>query len=127
MTDRLGQSGGRSEWGLASASRLIATFTDYDEPHAPYEGRAIQISVCGDVLFIYPGHLTEEKDQSVFKHGDGVIGVDAEAFYEALGTMLRREDRINHERAKEGKLPANNPAHTITTYSVALPATRRRA
>lgn len=110
-----------------NASYLIATFIDYDQPTAPYEGDAIQISLCGDVLFIYHGKLTEEKDHSTFAHGDNAIGVDAQEFYETLGAILRRGDRHNHDRANEGTLPINDPAWTVTPTTAHLPATRRRA
>lgn len=110
-----------------NASSLVATFLDYDQPTAPYEGRAVQISLCSDLLFIYTGKLTEEKDHSKFEHGDNAIGVDAQEFYETLGAMLRRGDRLNHDRATAGTLPADDPAWTVMPTVAHLPATRRRA
>lgn len=113
--------------GRVNQSQLIATFIDYDQPTAPYEGDAIQISLCGDVLFIYHGKLTEEKQRSTFEHGDNAIGVDAQEFYETLGAILRRGDRHNHDRAVEGTLKADDPAWTVTPVMSHVPGTRRRA
>ena len=56
-----------------------------------------------------------------------VIGVEAQEFYEALGTMLRRADRRAAERASKGSLPSDDPAWTTTPFVTHLPATRRRA
>lgn len=112
----------------APASELRATFTDYDGPTAPYEGRAMRLTICADLAFVAIGKLTEEKDSERFESkGEDTIGVDAEMLYQVLGAMLRRDDRYAHARALEGTLTADDPRLTTTTTVVPLPATRRRA
>jgi hypothetical protein len=111
-----------------NASELSPIFTDYDTRERPYDGRALKVSLVGDVLFVYIGKLTENAGSEVFQWDDSQsIGVDAEALYEALGSMLRRADRENHERAREGTLPADHPSLVAVPATAAIPATRRRA
>ena len=110
------------------SSRLIATFTDYDNRYTPYEGRALQISLCDDVLFVYIGKLTEEVgSQKLEWDDDQTIGVDAETLYQALGAMLRREDRESFDRLREGSLRSNHSTLRVEQATVPTYAIRRRA
>lgn len=111
-----------------NASELCVMFTDYDTRERPYEGLALKLSLVSDVIFVYIGKRTEKVNAEVFEWDDSQsIGIDAEALYEALGAMLRRNDRETHERAREGTLPADHPSWmTLPTAGVAA-ATRRRA
>lgn len=112
-----------------NGSELVATFTDYDDRHSPYDGRALRIRITSDVAFIYVGKLTEEPgcERFVCDEDAGSVGIDAQALYEALGTMLRRSDRETNERLREGTLPADHPSLTAVPATGLLAATRRRA
>lgn len=127
MSERASHSA-ESEHSTVNASRLVATFTDYDERTCPYEGRALKIALSSDVLFVYIGKLTEGLGSDKFEHDDAQsMGVDAEALYEALGAMLRRDDREAYERAREGTLPASSPMWGVQDRQAVVPAIRRRA
>lgn len=111
-----------------SGSELRAMFTDYDRPTAPYEGIAMQVTITADIAFVTIGQLTEERGKEAFVHDSGrTIGVDAEQLYETLGVMLRRDDRHNAERLREGTLPSNHPALTALPVEGLVPGVRRRA
>lgn len=111
-----------------NASGFTAVFTDYDNRDSPYVGPALKVSLSSDVLFVYVGKLTEGVKDDAFEWDDAhSIGVDAEALYEVLGTLLRRDDRNAHERLREGTLTADHPTLGSVTVPVLAPATRRRA
>ena len=110
------------------SSRMSVVFTDYDTNRAPYEGRALKLSLSSDVLFVSVGTLTETRDSDTFTAPDDMtIGVDAEALYEALGVMLRRDDRYSRERLSAGTLPHDHPAAVMVNVAAPIVATRRRA
>jgi hypothetical protein len=111
-----------------NVSQLVATFTDYDERSAPYDGRAMRLALVADVLFVQVGTLTEGSDGDSFTcDAAHSIGVDAEIVYEALGAMLRRDDRHSSERAREGTLPADHPALVTVSTGGLAHGVRRRA
>jgi hypothetical protein len=111
-----------------NASELRAMFTDYDRPTAPYEGAAMLLTITADIAFVAIGQLTEERGKETFVHDSArTIGVDAEQLYETLGAMLRRDDRHNAERLREGTLPADHPARAAVPVEGLMPGVRRRA
>jgi len=111
-----------------NASEFTAVFSDYDERESPYDGRALKVSLTSDVLFVYVGTLKEERGSDVFAYDDAHgVGIDAEALYEVLGTMLRRSDRNANERLREGTLPADHPSLAAVPVPTLVPGTRRRA
>lgn len=111
-----------------NASEPILTFTDYDDRHSPYEGIALRVRITADVAFLYFGKLTETAKGDTFEHDDAhSIGVDAQAFYEALGVMLRRSDRESAERLREGTLPSDHPSLVSVPVEALASGVRRRA
>lgn len=97
---------------MNNKSEAIAYFTDYDNPYAPYEGRALRVSLSADVLFLAFGEFKEErgKDSFVYDEDTQSIGVDAEEFLQFLIEIIDRSDREAYARANEGTLPANHPS-----------------
>lgn len=111
-----------------NGSRPMVTFTDYDHRESPYEGPAMRISLVADTLFVDFGKLTEERNVEKFERSDdNSIGVDAEALYQALGMMLRRDDREAYDRLREGTLPRDHPSLIPTHVAVQAPSVRTRA
>lgn len=111
-----------------NASGFTAVFTDYDHGESPYDGPAVKVSLVSDVLFIYVGTLKEGRHADTFEWNDGQsVGVDAEALYAVLGTLLRREDRDAGARLRDGTLPADHPARTTVPVMGAVDGVRRRA
>jgi hypothetical protein len=111
-----------------NASELVATFTDYDTRVAPYEGLALRIRLVADVLTVDVGRLIEDATGERFECDNAhSIGVDAEALYQTLGIMLRRDDREASDRLREGTLPANHPSLRLAPVSQLVPSTRVRA
>jgi hypothetical protein len=109
-------------------SQMWATFTDYDDNHSPYDGRALRVRVSGDVLFLNFGNLKEERTSETFQTDDEhSVGVDAQAFYEALGTILRRSDREASDRLVDGTLSASDPSITAVPVTSFVPAVQKRA
>jgi hypothetical protein len=113
---------------MVSASELVATFTDYDERHSPYIGKALRIRIIADLAFLYVGKLTEDVACEKFECDDAnSVGVDAQQLYEALGVMLRRSDRETQDRAREGTLPSDHPALVAVPAAGMVTGVRRRA
>ena len=128
MTHSDASGSGEQPRSQVQASRLIATFTDYDNHFAPYEGRALRVSLADDVLFLYIGKLTEERGVEKLEWDeDHGIGVDVETLYETLGAMIRREDRESFDRLREGSLTANHSTLRLEQATVPSYAIRRRA
>jgi len=115
---------------MSNKSDLVVILTDYDETYAPLDGRAIRISVVSDVAFIEYGKAVEgrEDHKSVTTFtAEGSVGVDAEALYESLGSMLRLGDRSNASKAITGNLPADDPAWSSGPVTTMAQGVRRRA
>lgn len=117
---------------LVNQSELVALFTDYDKPTAPYDGLAMRLTLTADVAFVAVGRYVQGEGGKVgtetFTFDDEKsIGVDAEQLYQTLGAMLRRSDRHAFDRMNEGTLPADHPSLRVQPVAVNVPATRVRA
>jgi hypothetical protein len=113
-------------------SELVALFTDYDQPTAPYDGLAMRLTLTADLAVLAIGRYVQGDAGKVgtetFTFDDKQsIGVDAEQLYQTLGAMLRRADRHAFDRLKEGTLPADHPSLRAQPVAVNVPATRVRA
>ncbi len=112
----------------AQRSDLVAYFTDYEERTAPLNGPAMRVTITADLAFIAIGTMVEAVGVDTFTSDDKLsIGVDVELLYNTLGAMLRRADRLHHDMAVEGELPADHPARDLAHASVVVAGTRRRA
>lgn len=113
---------------MANHSESWVTFTDYDDNHTPYDGLAVRIRLSADVLFIYIGRLKEELGSETFTYSHELsVGVDAEALYEALRSMLRRSDREAVGLLGDGKIGPADPRLVVAPVGGVAPAIRRRA
>jgi hypothetical protein len=112
-------------------SEMVALFTDYDQPTAPYDGLAMRLTLTADLAVLAIGRYVQGDGKigtETFTFDDEqAIGIDAEQLYQTLGAMLRRADRHAFDRLNEGTLPADHPSLRAQPIAVNVPATRVRA
>lgn len=104
-------------------SKAEVLFTDFEDEAkgAPYEGRALKMSLSDGVLFFYIGKYTENAESRETKKGkrfltdtfvyddNQSIGIEPAQFIEMLSSICYREDILDQQYDVIKSVEENDP------------------